>query len=272
VYVAGKLADTAADDGPFAGHAEGLTRRPLFDRGRGTVHHSLVHFELAADGRIDRHLHAFEQALYVLSGSVSVEVGGAREELGADDYLWIEVGVPHAMSGGPAAWVEASAPNPGARFEDTSFADVPGATAELPYRRGHFDLADLPEPSGNILAGAGANVGGASVRLLVNQDFGASQLVLMALQYVPGGGIKEHDHAFEEGFFFLEGEIEADLDGETHTFGPGDYFWSGVGSTHELANRSDAPVRWLETQAPQPPSRHQFRYVGDWERLTGASS
>ena len=39
----------------------------------------------------------------------------------------------------------------------------------------------------------------------------------MALQYVPGGGIKVHDHAFEEGFFIVEGELEADLDGEPHT-------------------------------------------------------
>jgi quercetin dioxygenase-like cupin family protein len=273
VHVTGKLAETAADDGPFAGRARGLTRRPLFDRERGTVHHSLVHFELAADGRIDRHVHAFEQALYVLSGSITVDVGGAHEELSADDYLWIEVGVPHSLaSAAGAVWLEVSAPNPGARFEDTVFADVPGAAPELPYGRGHFKLSDLPEPSGNILAGAGTNVGGASVRLLVNQELGASQLVLMALQYVPGGGIKEHDHAFEEGFFFLEGEIEAELDGEAHTFGPGDYFWSGVGSTHALTNRSHAPVRWLETQAPQPPARHQFRYRGDWEALTGTAS
>jgi quercetin dioxygenase-like cupin family protein len=275
MHVVGKLAETAADDGPFAGRAEGLTRRPLFDRDRGTVHHSLVHFQLESDGRIERHLHAFEQTLYVLSGSIVVDVAGTREELRADDYLWVDVGVPHAAantSPEPAAWLEVSAPNPGARFEDTVFHDGAGAAPELPYRRGHFDVADLPEPSGDILAGAGANVGGASVRLLVNPDFGASQLVLMALQYVPGGGIKEHDHAFEEGFFFVEGELEADLDGVRHTLGPGGYFWSGVGSTHELANRSDAPVRWLETQAPQPPSRHQFRYRGDWERLTGASS
>ena len=93
----------------------------------------------------------------------------------------------------------------------------------------------------------------------------------MALQYMPGGGIKEHDHAFEEGFFFVEGQLEArPRRRDLHTFGAGDYFWSGVGSMHELANRSDAPVRWLETQAPQPPSRHQFRYRGDWERLAAA--
>jgi quercetin dioxygenase-like cupin family protein len=273
VHVAGKLADAPIDEGPYTGHSAGLTRRPLFDRARGTVHHSLVHWELAPDGRVDRHMHAFEQALYVLSGSVTVELAERVERIDMDDYLWIEVGVPHEIANSspePAVWLEASAPNPGARFEDTVFTDGAGAAPEVPYHRGHFDVADLPEPSGAILAGAGANVGGASVRLLVDRDFGASQLVLMALRYVPGGGIKEHDHAFEEGFFFLEGELEADLDGERYTFGPGDYFWSGVGGTHELTNRSSAPVRWLETQAPQPPGRHQFRYLGDWSRLAHA--
>lgn len=270
MHIVGKLAETPANDGPLAGRAVGLTRRPLFDRTRGTIHHSVVHHELAQGGHVDRHMHAFEQAVYVLSGAVSVAVGDAREELRADDYLWVEVGVPHTLTNAspePAAWLEVSAPNPGGSLEDTVFTDGAGATPDVPCRHGHFDVADLPEPSGAILAGAGTNVGGASVRLLVNPEFGASQLILMALQYVPGGGIKEHDHAFEEGFFFIEGELEAELDGATHTFGPGDYFWSGVGSMHALTNRSDAPVRWLETQAPQPPSRHQFRYRGDWERL-----
>jgi len=271
VYIVGKLAETTADDGPYASHATGLIRRPLFDRDRGTVHHSVVHCELEPQGAIARHRHAFEQALYVLAGSLTVDVAGTREELTEDDFVWIEFGVAHSVeSSAGTAWLEVSAPNPGSpRFEDTVFTDGTGATPEVPYRRGHFDVGDLPDPSGNILAGAGANVGGASVLLLVNQDFGASAFVLMALRYMPGGGIKDHDHAFEEGFFIVDGELEGELDGKHHTFGPGDYFWSGVGSTHELTNRSDRPVRWLETQAPQPPSRHQFRYLGDWERLAG---
>jgi quercetin dioxygenase-like cupin family protein len=269
-HVVGSLGETASDLGPYAGHSEGLTRRPLWDRAKATVHHSAVHNELDG-GRIDRHMHAFEQGLYVLSGALVVDVGGAPEELGVDDYIWIEFGVPHALSG-TAAWLEVSAPLPDASLEDTVFTDGPGATPDAPYRRGHFDVADLPEPSGAILAGAGANVGGASVKLLINADFGASQFVLMALRYVEGGLIKEHDHAFEEGFLFLEGEIEALLDGEQYTLGPGDYCWSSVEGMHALTNRSDAPVRWLETQAPQPPSRHQFRYRVDWERLVGGTA
>jgi quercetin dioxygenase-like cupin family protein len=147
MHVVGKLAETAADAGPFAGRAEGLTRRPLFDRDRGTVHHSLVHFELTSDGRIERHMHAFEQALYVLAGSVVVDVTGTPEELAADDYLCIEVGVPHTVasaSSEPAAWLEVSAPNPGARFEDTVFTEGPGAAPDLPYRRGTSTSATCP--------------------------------------------------------------------------------------------------------------------------------
>jgi quercetin dioxygenase-like cupin family protein len=257
------------------GHNEGLSRFVLVDRSVGSVHQELTVGELAEGGRVDRHLHAFEQALYLLAGTVHVDVAGTRETLAANDYLWIEVGVPHELAtpgSEPARWLEVSAPIPGAQLEDTVFTDGPGAQPEVAYRRGRFAVSDLPEPSDKLgLAGAGtANVGGASVRMLVSPELGASQLNLMALRYVPGGGIKEHDHAFEEAFFFVEGEIEVVLDGETHTLRAGDFFWSSVGGMHSLTNRSDAPVRWLETQVPQPPSRHQFRYRADWERLTGA--
>jgi quercetin dioxygenase-like cupin family protein len=273
VHIVGRLSETPADHGPYEGRSSGLTRVPLVDRARGSIHHGITHLQLAEGGSIDRHMHAFEEGLYVLSGTLAVEVAGNREELAADDYLWIEFGVPHSISAasGRVSWLEVCAPLPGASLEDTVFTDVPGAQPDVPYRRGHFDVSDLPEPSAGLgLAGVGsANVGGASVRLLINQDFGGSQFILMTLRYVEGGLIKEHDHAFEEGFFFLEGEIEAVLDGETYTLGPGDYCWSSVEGMHALTNRSDTPVRWLETQAPQPPARHQFRYRGDWERLAG---
>jgi hypothetical protein len=36
---------------------------------------------------------------------------------------------------------------------------------------------------------------------------------------------------------------------------------------HALTNRSGESVRWLETQAPQPPPRYQARFVADWERF-----
>ena len=49
--------------------------------------------------------------------------------------------------------------------------------------------------------------------------------------------------------------------------GAGDVFWTGVGCIHAFWNRSDARVRWLETQSPQPPANHSYRFNRDWDYL-----
>jgi quercetin dioxygenase-like cupin family protein len=275
-HVVGKLSEVGGDPGVYAGHSEGLSRFTLVGRDAGSVHQELAIGELAAGGRVDRHLHAFEEGVYVLSGSLELEVAGAREQLSANDYVFVERAVAHALSNTssePVRWLEVNAPQPGAALEDTVFpeGDPPNVDVELAYRRDHFDDSQLPAPSSAIgLAGFGAaNVGGASLKILIQRDFGASQFNLMVVEYVQDGTIKEHDHAFEEAFFFLSGEIEAVLDGETYTLGPGDFCWSAVGGMHTFTNRKEEPVRWLETQVPQPPSRHQARFRGEWEQLIG---
>jgi quercetin dioxygenase-like cupin family protein len=274
VHHVGRLEDTAPDNGPYEGRSEGYDRRTLVDRAAGSVHQAMTVSALAPGGRVDPHLHAFEEGIYVLEGSVRLTVAGAEEELTADDFCFVGVGVPHSFANASpqsARWFEVSAPQPGAALDDTVFvADgAKGDVAEPAYRRDRFELGELPEPSSAIgLAGFGAaNVGGASLRILMEQSFGASQFNLMVVRYAEGGFIREHDHAFEEGFFFLGGEIEAVLDGQTYALEAGDYCWSGVGSMHALSNRGTEPVHWLETQVPQPPSRHQARFRGEWERL-----
>jgi quercetin dioxygenase-like cupin family protein len=273
----GSLSETPADAGRYAGHSTGHVRRVLVDRAAGSVHQELVVAELEPGGGLDSHLHAFEEALYVLEGRPVFECAGASEQLGADDYVFVERGVVHALrneSDAVVRWLEVSAPQPGAALDDTVFVDSHALPegVEQPYRKDHFDASDLPAPSATIgLAGFGAaNVGGAALKILVGPDTGASQLNLMVVQYAPGGFITRHDHAFEEAFFFLEGEIEAELDGDTHVLRAGDYCWSGVESMHALINRSDGVVRWLETQVPQPPTRHQARFTADWERFLSA--
>lgn len=76
-----------------------------------------------------------------------------------------------------------------------------------------------------------------------------------------------HDHPFEEAYFFLEGEIEAELDGQTYQLRAGDLAFAGVGSVHGFHNLGTEPVRWIETQAPQPPARHAYRWVSSWDSL-----
>jgi quercetin dioxygenase-like cupin family protein len=279
VYHLGRIAETTGDAGAYAGRSEGHVRRTLFGRACGSPHQEAVIAELAVGGIVEEHLHAFEEAFYVLEGHLVLYVAGTREEVGPDDYVFIDRAVAHSLaneSGNRARWFELSAPQPGAPLEDTFFVEggAPTPPTETPYWRDHFDVAALPAPSASIgLSGfGGANVGHASLKILVGPDTGASQFNLMVVQYAPGGYIKEHDHAFEEGFFFLEGEVEAELEGKKYALQAGDYCWSSVGSMHALLNRSDGSVRWLETQVPQPPSRYQARFVGDWERfLTGES-
>ena len=273
MHLHGTLSETAGSPGRYAGHCTGHARRPIIDRAGGSLHQEVVIAELESGGSVERHLHAFEEAFYVLDGALVFEAAGATEQLAADDYAFVDRGVAHALrndSGAPVHWLEVCAPQPGAALEDTVFvADhtLP-AGLEVPYWRDHFDAAELPQPSGAILAGFdAANVGGAALKILVGPATGATQLNLMVVQYVPGGFINPHDHAFEEGFFFLEGEIEADLDGDRHTLRAGDYCWSSVGDMHALKNRSDGVVRWLETQVPQPPSRYQARFTAEWERF-----
>ena len=270
----GRLSETKGDLGPYAVRSEGYTRIPLVDHDAGSPHQGLVVTELAGGGRVERHVQAYEEAIYVLEGDVAIDLPGGTETLAADDFCFIEKGVPHSLEnpGGEATrWLELAAPQPGGgMIEDTVFGvGEPIELPESPFVRGHFDPSQLPAPSSTIgLAGFGsANVGGAGLKIVVDREFGASQFNLMVVEYAPGGFITEHDHAFEEAFFFLSGEIEALLDGETHRLDAGDYCWSGVGSPHAFTNRSDRPVRWLETQVPQPPVRHQARFKADWDRL-----
>jgi quercetin dioxygenase-like cupin family protein len=271
----GRLTETSAVADPYGSHCSGLTRRALVDRAAGSAHQEIHVAELGPGGSVDRHLHAYEEGLYVLEGALSLGVAGADEELAADDFVFVDAGVPHALrnaSQAPARWLKLSAPQSGAGLDDPAFVGESGeGESDGTYRRGHFDVSQLPEPSGAIgLAGFGeANVGGAALKMLIEGATGATQFNLFVVQYQPGGFIKEHDHPFEEAFFFVSGQIEAVLDGQTYALQAGDYCWSSSGSMHAFTNRSDAPVRWLETQVPQPPSRYQARFVQEWERTLG---
>jgi quercetin dioxygenase-like cupin family protein len=264
MHEVGAVAGAAEAPGPYEGHSDGLTRRVLVS----SAHQQVAICELAPTGRVERHFHPFEEGFYVLDG----ELTAFDERFAADDFSFVEAGAAHELRNATAEvtrWLEVAAPTAGARAE--AVFDRPGAELDPPFRRGSFDVADLPDPSGGIgLAGfEGANVAGGAARIVIGPELGASQFNLMAIRYVPGAFIKPHDHAFEEAFVFLEGEIEAQLDDETVTLRGGDFCWSGVASMHALTNRSEAPVLWLETQVPQPPPRLQARFLPDWQQLQG---
>ncbi|MGA7096005.1 MAG: cupin domain-containing protein, partial [Acidimicrobiia bacterium] len=111
---------------------------------------------------------------------------------------------------------------------------------------------------------------GISVKMMVDSDLGADLSTMFMVQYEPNGFAGAHDHPLEEAYLILEGEVEASFDDEVYRLEAGDVAWAGVGCVHAFRNIGKGKVRWLETQAPQPPPRHSYRFDRDWSYLTEA--
>jgi quercetin dioxygenase-like cupin family protein len=274
-----------------------LARSVLVGPAQGAVHTELAAGALQPRGWLGRHVHSFEEALYVLSGELIMDLDGRVHRLRPGDYTVMPVGVRHGLanaSDGEARWLSVNTPQrhgPDAGRRDTFFDPDPPSVPELdavavppafgdPTLRwvGHYDgtppqaeaLALTDPARGRRPAGMDTALlaySGISVKMLVDRVFGADLLTMFTVDYEIGGSAQQHDHPFEEAYFFLAGEVEAELDGEIHRLRPGDVVFSGVGSVHGFYNTGTERVRWIETQAPQPPARHAYRWLASWRRL-----
>ena len=264
-------------------HSHGYSRITLVDHTiAGAVHTGLGLCQLAAQGTLFPHVHFYEEAFFVLEGRVVARIDGHDYLFGPGDYGMIPPGVPHALrhvGDQPMRWLEALSPQPKApgQERDTLFLKkeaLPSTGAPPDFRDpmtrylGHFDDTQLPPHSQLQMPGyRGSSIGGISLKMLIDQQLGAQQLTLFMVEFQPGGAGNIHDHPFEETYFLLSGEAEAVLDGTTYQVRAGDYVWTSVGGTHGFFNKGTVPVRWIETQAPQPPSQHGFRFPADWAYL-----
>ena len=263
-------------------HSQGYSRIALVDHSVGSVHMGLGVSKLEAGGRLAFHLHSYEEGFFILEGQVLGSVDGRAYQFGPGAYGIIPVGVPHAwhnIGEQPVRWLEMLAvqPKPPERGRDTFFLkheSVPGAGNPLDLRDprirylGHFADAQMP-PSGKLQmqGDPGGHIHGISVKMLVDRTLGAQHFTMFMVEFQAGGEGVIHDHPFEEAYFILSGEAEAHLDGQQYHVKAGDVVWTGVGSTHGFLNRGTTPIRWLETQAPQPPDQQSFRFPSDWEYL-----
>jgi quercetin dioxygenase-like cupin family protein len=109
---------------------------------------------------------------------------------------------------------------------------------------------------------------GIALKMLVDTRLGAVLHQMFMVEYEPGGAAQLHDHPLEESYTIISGEVEAEADGERFTLHTGDVFWSGVGCVHGFWNTSGGRVRFLETQSPQLPANHSYRFNRDWDYLT----
>jgi quercetin dioxygenase-like cupin family protein len=265
--------------GIFEGHARGLARTTLLDRSVGSVHVGYAICELAAGGSVDRLVHAFEKSVYLLSGTVELERDGTLFTVTKDEFALVSTGTPHALrnaTGVPAEWVEVSTPQPKppGGWQDTFFVEtldwsaLAAAAAAGDPRRKLVGRYDGRMPAGAYMHG---DLHGFAIKYFVDRDFGAVHLNMFTVAFADGGLCNHHDHPFEEAYLVLEGDVDIVFDGSAYTLNEGDFAWTAVGSRHAFFPAAGRPVRWLEIQAPQPPTQEGMRWHARWEELARSS-
>jgi quercetin dioxygenase-like cupin family protein len=273
------------------GHVKQFRRWTVVDEGAGAVHTGFGIGEMEPGGRLDWHVHSYEESLYVIDGEVVMYTSEAAVLLRPGDYGLIPLGQPHALSNlgsKTTRWAALAAPAPRiAHGGDTYFvADLPErdpvpVDPRDPRTRsfGHIepDHMDPGRQSQELLAVSASMrsallvYSGIAVKMMIDSELGAQLSTMFMVQYdALKGVIGGHDHPLEETYLILEGEVDATFDGESYHMIPGDVAWAGVGCVHAFANPADVPVRWLETQSPAPPARHSYRFERDWDYLRAA--
>ncbi|HSJ26610.1 MAG TPA: cupin domain-containing protein [Acidimicrobiia bacterium] len=271
----------------FAGRSNGYAADMVVSEPAGGVQMGFRISRLEPGGSVTTHVHSYEESLYLIAGELTVDTGEGSVELVAGDYGLVPVGMSHALrntSDGTAEFAEMMAPLPRPRFgHDTHFPPplTVGTARRIDVRDprtrsfGHID-ADSMDPAlqtqDRLAVSASMRTAllvysGISVKMMVDSDLGADLSTMFMVQYEPNGFAGAHDHPLEEAYLILEGEVEATFDDRTYELGPGDVAWAGVGCVHAFRNIGRGRVRWLETQAPQPPPRHSYRFARDWTYL-----
>lgn len=273
--------------GPLAPESVGMTRWAAVGEADGTAHTDFAITKLSPGGFAPSHVHSFEESFHVLEGEVILATAEATVLLTAGDYGVIPIGVPHAWrSAGEesAVWAELLTPPARERYGSDTYR-VPDLPEVTPIR---VDTRDPRTRSFGSISAEHMNPGqqsqellavsasmrtallvysGITLKMMVDSDLGATLGTLFMVQYEPDGKAGPHDHPLEEAYLILEGEVLATFDGEEFLLTAGDIAWAGVGCVHSF-QATGAPVRWLESQAPQMPPRHAYRFVRDWEYLS----
>jgi quercetin dioxygenase-like cupin family protein len=282
--------DTAvyADPGALAPDSTGLSRWAGITEEDGSVHTGFGISRLTATGVVPTHLHSFEESFHVIEGSVILVTPEATVELVEGDYGVIPIGVPHSWHGNgsvDAAWADtfSPVPRPAHGYDTYRVPDIaPSETAVRvdprdprtrsfgaitaqqmdPTRQSQKNLAHSASMRTALLVYSGI-----SLKMMVDSDLGSVLHTSFMVQYEPDGVAGPHDHPLEEAYLIMEGEVDATFDGQPFRMKVGDIAWAGVGCVHSFAAIGE-PVRWLETQSPQMPARHAYRFARDWTYLT----
>jgi len=274
------------DPGPLAPGAEGMTRWRGVGEDDGAAHTDFGITRLEPGGRTASHVHSFEESFHVLEGEVVLATPEATVHLVAGDYGVIPIGVPHAwraVGDAPAAWADLFTPPARSRYGSDTYRVPEIAEREAirvdtrdPRARSFGNITTEhmnPGRQSQELLAVSASMrtallvySGITLKMMVDSDLGATLGTLFMVRYAPDGKAGPHDHPLEEAYLITEGEVRASFDGQEFLLKAGDIAWAGVGCVHSF-EATGAEVQWLETQSPQMPPRHAYRFVRDWQYL-----
>ena len=245
-----------------------------------------------------RHVHSFEEALYVLEGELLIEIGGtrpppaagrlradpdrraarARRTAGDEPVRWLSVNTPQRLApdaGRKDTFFEPTPPDvaglvargraPGVRRPDACAASAT-TTARRPQPR---RFASTMPARGREAAGMDTALlvySGISVKMLIDRVFGADLLTMFTVDYELGGSAQAARPPVRGDVLLPRpARSRPSSTARSTRSGPGDVVFAGVGAVHGFYNTGSERVRWIETQAPQPPARHAYRWVADLE-------
>ena len=272
----------------FVTHSEGFRRWATIDRAAGSVHTGFGICELDLNGSVDRHVHSFEESFYVLEGELVTETNEGSFLLRPGDYGFVPVGAPHAWRNDGSEtvrWADMCAPQPDPDFWRDTFLLPPDPTPRSPMpidvrdprtrSFGHIEPENMEvsRQTQDMLAVSASMrtallvYSGITVKMMVDSDLGSYLSTMFMVAYEPGGAAGVHDHPFEETYLILDDEVDARFDDQEYRLSVGDVAFAGVGCPHAFDYPGTTTVRWLETQAPQPPARHSYRFARDWNYL-----
>jgi len=103
----------ADDPMPASDRSQGLARKVLVGPEQGAVHTELAVGALHPGGWLQRHVHSYEEALYVLDGELLLEHDGRVHRLVPGDYALNALGMWHGLgndSDVQARWLSVNTP------------------------------------------------------------------------------------------------------------------------------------------------------------------
>ena len=275
------------DPGPLAPGSSGYSRWSAVGYEDGAVHTDFGMSRLEPGGMIPTHVHSFEESFHLVEGEVMLVTPEATVRLVAGDYGVIPLGVPHAwhsVGDAPAVWSDIYSPPPRVQYDSDTYRvaelepGIPLAVDPRDPRTRSFGAITTEQmnpgrQSQELLAQSASMrtallvYSGISLKMMVDSDLGSVLHTMFMVQYEPDGVAGPHDHPLEEAYLIMDGEVDATFDGDEFRLKPGDIAWAGVGCVHSFRAVGE-PVRWLETQSPQMPARHAYRFARDWNYLT----